>query len=222
MKFNKLTAVGASLALAVGSVFGVSLAASAADVPLSSIGAEGASYPANQWFVGNPAGPALTEDTAGLHIDGRNQLLYGESMAPMTGATFTDFVDGASFTGTGTMTFQIPVFFDGDADGDFTTLRPAQPGNPTSSGDWISSRAVAGLSANTPVPFAAVAAAFDAATNPEVLAFGVFVNPGDSAVLQSVTAGGETWTFGVPVPAANPGGGAVAPTPIQKSATFTG
>ena len=95
MKFNKLTAVGASLALAVGSVFGVSLAASAADVPLSSIGAEGASYPANQWFVGNPAGPALTEDTAGLHIDGRNQLLYGESMAPMTGATFTDFVDVA-------------------------------------------------------------------------------------------------------------------------------
>lgn len=220
MKFKKLTAIGAGVALALGSVFGVSLAASAVDGPLTSIGAEGSSYPANQWFVGDPAGPALTEDVDGLHIDGRNQLLYGQSSLPTNGAAFTAFVNGASFVGTGMMTFQIPVYFDGTAKGDFTTLRPVQAGSPSASGDWISSRAVVGLPANTPVPFSDVVAAFDLAPNAEILAFGVFVNPGDSAVLRSVTVGGSTWTFGVPVTAPDTGAG--VPTPIKKAATFTG
>ena len=216
MKFKKLTAVGAGIALAIGSVFGVSLAASAADVSVSDITVEGTSYPAGAWFQGNPVTPgALTQDTAGLHITGQTQLLYGESMTGLTGTTFTQFVAGASFAGTGTMTFQIPVFFDGPGKLDFTTLRPVATGSPTTTGDWISSRAVAGLPAQTPVPFATIAAAFDTAVAPELLAFGVFVNPGDSAVLQTLTAGGNSWNFATPTPA-------VAPTPIKKAATFTG
>lgn len=233
MKLKKLTAVGAGIALAIGSVFGVSLAASAIEVPVNEIGVEGASYPANQWFLGKvttpDAGPAPTQDASGLTITGKNQLLYGKSMPGLDGTAFTNFVASASFAGSGQMAFQIPVFFSTGSDRQFTTLRPDSFGVPAASGTWISSQAVAGLPAGAPVPFADIVAAFDsAAGQAEVLAFGVFVNPGATAVLESVTAGGETWTFNTPVPAGptdnvdTPDNPAVAPTPIKKSATFTG
>jgi hypothetical protein len=218
MKFNKLAAAGATFALVVGSVVGIGAAASAIDVPIDQIGVEGASYPAATWFLGNPVGPALSQDTTGLTIPGQNQLLYGQSTTVATGAAFTDLIDGAAFAATGTATFQVPVFFDGTANTAFTTLRPAVPGTPTTSTEWISSRTIAslGLTAGVAVPFATIAAAFDTAADAEVLAFGVFVNAGDTAVLQSVTWNGETWTFAAPTPDAE------VPTPVQDPARFTG
>lgn len=215
MKFTKLAAVGATLALAVGSVLGASLAASAIEVPVGDIGVEGGSYPAGEWFLGLPVGATpLTQDATGMTITGQNQLLYGQSTEGVDGAAFEALIDGAAFTGTGTMTFQVPVFFNGEANSDFTTLRPAVPGSPSTSTDWISSRSVAGLTANTPVPFSDILDAFGD-SGIEVLGFGVFVDPGQTAVLASLTWDGVTWTFATPVPA-------VVPTPIQKPATFTG
>jgi hypothetical protein len=233
MKINKLTAIGATLALAAGSIVGLGLAASAVDVPIGSIVNETSPYPVEQWFIGNPAGPALSQDTTGLTIPGRNQLLYGRSTTVPTGADFTALISGASFVATGTATFQVPVFFDGTANTEFTTLRPAVPGSPTTTSNWISSQDVpsVGLTANTPVPFTTIAAAFDTAADAEVLAFGVVVDPGTSAVLTSVTWAGTTWTFATPAAPVPPTAPPVAPpaapvappaTPVTGAATFTG
>ncbi len=216
MKINKLAAVGATFALAVGSVFGASIAANAIEVPVGSIGVEGDSYPTGTWFLGDPVGPELTQDATGLTIPGQNQLLYGQSTAGITGAAFADFVEGASFDGDGDLTFQIPVYFDGENATDFTTLRPAVTGSPSTGTDWVSSRSVAGLTANTPVPFSEIVAAFGEGDGAEILAFGVFVNPDQTALLRSVTSGGVTWTFATPTVAP------VVPVPVQGPATFTG
>ena len=76
MKSTKVSAVGA-IALAAASVLGLGVAAYAVDVPIDDIGVEGDSYPADQWFFGEPVGPAATQDETGLTIEGQNQLLYG-------------------------------------------------------------------------------------------------------------------------------------------------
>ena len=114
MKFTKLSAAGATIALAVGSVVGIGIAAHAIDVPIDEIGQEvpGGGYPEDQWFVGDPAGPALTQDETGLTIPGRNQLLYGWLEAGVTAEEFEAYIEGASFDGTGPLTFQVPVFLD--------------------------------------------------------------------------------------------------------------
>jgi hypothetical protein len=234
MKINKLTAVGATLTLAVGSVLGLGTAATAVEVPVGSIVAETNPYPVEQWFLGNPQPTtAPTQDASGLTLTGRTQLLYGRVTPVASGAAFTTLISGASFVATGTATFQVPVFFDGTANTEFTTLRPAVPGSPTTTSEWISSQAVAGLPAGTPLPFATIAAAFDAAGDAEVLAFGVIVDPGTTAVLSSVTWAGTTWTFATPAapvtppvapvaPVAPPAAPAAPATPVTGAATFTG
>jgi hypothetical protein len=215
MKFTKLAAAGATLALAVGSVVGIGVAASAIDVPVDEIGTETNPYAEAAWFLGNPVGPALTQDTTGLTIVGQNQLLYGQSTPGVTGAEFQAFVEGAAFASTGSpATFQVPVFFDGEANTGFTTLRPAVTGTPVTTTQWISSQTVAGLTANVPVSFEEIVAAFGEGDAAEILAFGIFVDAGSTTVLQSVTWGGETWTFATAE--------AVVPTPVQDPATFTG
>lgn len=217
MKFTKLAAAGATFALAVGSVVGIGVAASAIEVPIDQIGVEGDTYPAATWFLGDPQGPALTQDTTGLTIPGQNQLLYGQSTTDVSGADFEAFIDGAAFASTGSpATFQVPVFFNGEANTAFTTLRPAETGSPTTDMLWISSQTVAGLTANEAVPFADIMAAFDGVEGDaaEILAFGIFVDEGSTTVLQSVTWNGETWTFATAE--------AVVPTPVQDPARFTG
>jgi len=225
MKLNKFAAAGATLALAVGSVLGLGAAANAIDVPIDQIGVEGESYPAGTWFLGNPVGDPLSQDATGLTIPGQNQLLYGQTTSVASAEAFTTLIGGASFEASGTATFQVPVYFSPDASDEgnakqFTTLRPETPGTPLTTTNWISSYNLPqlGLTKNTPVPFATIAAAFDDAdaVDPEILAFGVFVNPGDEAVLESVTWSGATWTFATPVVTAE------VPTPIEDSASFTG
>ncbi|KQT02383.1 hypothetical protein [Cellulomonas sp. Leaf395] len=233
MKINKLTAVGATLALATASVLGLGAAANAIDVPIGSIGVEGATYPAGTWFLGNPVGPALAQDTTGLTITGQNQLLYGQTTVVETGAEFTSLIGGASVApATGNYAFQVPVFFDGAGNAEFTTLRPAVPGTPLTTTDWISSQNVPslGLVANAAVPFATIAAAFQAAGDAEVLAFGLFVPAGQTVVLSTVTWGGTTWNFATPTAPVVPVAPPVAPvtpaapvaTPVPGAATFTG
>jgi hypothetical protein len=216
MKLNKLTAVGATLAIAVGSVIGISAAASAVEVPIDEIGQEvaGGGYLADQWFVGDPAGPALTQTEDGLTIPGRNQFLYGLLETGVTGAEFEALIEDAAFDGTGPLTFQVPVYMSGTTG--FTTLQPTTTGTPVKTTTWMSSQKVAGLEKFTPYTFDQIVAAIEGAgDNATVLAFGVFVGPGATAELQSVTWGEDFWTFATPTEA-------VAPTPIEDSATFTG
>lgn len=196
MKRSRLSAASAAGALTAIAVLGGAMPSSAATayVLASDLGTEGTSYP-DGWFIGNPQPEVAPSSTdAGLLLTGKVQLLDG---GVISDPDLSDLVDDAVVTATGTWTFQIPVFLDPEnaEDKQFTTFRPAQPGSVDTETQWVSSRSVAGLTANAPVDFAAIEAAFDAAEAPDVLASGVFVNAGDSATLQSVTWNGDTSVF---------------------------
>ena len=241
MKINKFTAIGATVALAISAVVGMSAAASAADdiyVPLDEIrqAQDGLPYPQNQWFVGDPAGPALTQDETGLTIEARNQLQYGETIPNVTSGELTTFVDSAEFDADGDLFFQIALY----ANGNFTTIMPEFAGQPSTTGNWIVSRAIGDIAEGVPVSFATIleligttdaGVGTDAGTV-QIVSFGVFsYGEGNSALLRSVTWGdrsgesAQTWIFYTPeevVPPVVPPVEAVVPTPIQDPATFTG
>jgi hypothetical protein len=238
MKTNKLAAVGATLALVVGSIVGLSTAAGAAYVPVTDIVTETSPYPVERWFLGNPVGPALTQDATGLTIPGQNQLLYGRAISGVTAAEFQAFIEGVSFVGTGPLTFQVTVYL-GPGSTNFTTFRPTTTGTPLTTTTWTSSQPIGATPANTPVTFDQILTAF-INENATVLGSGVFVNPGQTAVLSSFTSGAEVWTFATPVtppvvvppvtppvvapPAAPPVAPPAAPaaTAISGTAAFTG
>ena len=225
MKLNKLAAAGATLALAVGSIVGISTAATAAEVPQSDIVTETHPYPVEKWFVGEPpkgepAGPAMTQTATGLTIPSRNQLLYGQSVKNVTGAAFEAFVKGVKVDGSGPLIFQVPLFLNGATGAEFTTFMQVAAGTPSTEEQWTSSQAVGGLKAFDPVPFSKIVEVINAAGgDTEILAFGVGVfGPANqfTAELRSVTSGAQNWTFATPVVTAE------VPTPIEDSASFTG
>lgn len=211
----------AATAIIAGGVLalGTALPSSAADSYYvdTDLGAEGATYP-NGWFVGDPA-PAVAPDTVdeGLLITGRAQVMYG---GVISGADLTALVDSASVDATGPWTFQIPIFLDNANRTGYSTLRPAVANDVSTTSDWISSWALPGIPANTPVPFADIVAAFDAGVDPAVLAYGVFVAPGETATLASVTWNGDTSYF-TAAPAQQPQPAAPADA-VPAEADFTG
>lgn len=225
MKKLRLSAAGAVIALAFGS-FALATPALAADiaVPDNSQGVEGSSYPAG-WFTGNPQPTtAPVDDATGIALTGQTQFLYGGIIPITEGRTFVDLVDGSAVDADGVSTFQYPVFFNSDgADLGFTTLRPVPTGTPQTGGQWISSRAVT-ISGNVVLTqgehtWEEVVDAFTEAIAleavPQVLAVGIFVNPGDTALVRSISFNGNTYHFNVVT-------AAPVPTPIVRDAAFTG
>jgi len=226
MKKSRLAAAGFALALAAGSV-AIAGPAIAADiyVPDNSQGTEGDSYP-NGWFTGNPQPEtAPVDDATGINLTGRTQFLYGGIIPITAGAEFAELVAGSDVDADGTLTFQYPIFFNSTGEGDlgFTTLRPVPTGAPTAGGMWFSSQNVAigdvVILFQGEHTWAEIVEAFDDAIAqdgvPEVLAVGVFVDPGDTALVRSVTFGGNTYHFAAQAVAP-------VPAPIQRPADFTG
>lgn len=249
MKKRTLGAIGASIALAAGAVF-VAAPATAADFyyPDFAPGSESGAYPQGEWFIGGnssangPVPAFVGQDDAGLTLDGRTLLLYGGTTPVADGDAFVAAIEGASIDATGPTTFQFPVFFNSEGEGTakaFTTLRPVATGTPTFTPDelWISSGTVTlngtiVLTANTPVPFSTVHAAFESATTstgdddpvlkPEILAIGFVVDNGaEGVVIRSVTFSGNTHYFTAEPEEETPVGPAPA-KPIIKDATYTG
>lgn len=218
MKKHRFAAAGLALALATGSV-AIAGPAIAADIYVSGdvTATEGDSYPAG-WFTGSdPAAAAVPHGTdAGLEVTGRTVLLYGQTTDVTDGAHLSSLLASAAADATGTAVFQIPMFWNSEAEGDkvFTTLRP------TGDGDWTTSRAVGPFAANSSNPIEDYAAFLDAAIEeggwtPQVLAFGVIVPEGEQAVVRSVSFAGDNHIF-TKAPAAP------VANPVQKPATFTG
>lgn len=206
-------------------------------------------YPDNTWFTGLPTpatAPVSTDD--GLVLTGRTQLLYGTAEEALTGDSFQALVESIAVEADGEWSLQIPVFLNGDSQGDFTTLRPAA-NNTTAAGltdEWISSSTVGGFTANTPYPLSDVMDEidnWDLDLNPVLLAVGVLVfTDGAQTTLESFTFSGDTHYFNaapeveeppvveppvVEPPAIEPpveGDDDTAPpaTPVEAEATFTG
>ncbi|HWR84514.1 MAG TPA: LPXTG cell wall anchor domain-containing protein, partial [Rhodoglobus sp.] len=78
-------------------------------------------------------------------------------------------------------------------DREFTTLRPVVADDLW--GLWTTSRSVAGLTANAPYTVAQLVAALDAGEAAKVLAFGVFVNAGDTVLVRGISFNGDDYLF---------------------------
>lgn len=228
MKKHRLPAVGAALALVAGS-FALAVPAMAAeiDVPDNSYGAEGDSYP-NGWFTGAPQPTTAPVDNAsGITLTGATQFLYGGIIPIADSMDFVELVDGSAVDVDGIATFQYPVFFNSASDGNlgFTTIRPLPAGTPQTGGTWFSSQNVTigetlVLSQGEHTWEEVVDAfglALELGAAPEVLAVGVFVDPGQTALVRSISFGGNTYNFDVAATAPAP-----VPTPIATNANFTG
>lgn len=193
MKLSRIVASGAAFSLIAASVL---LGASAANA--GTFWVDGQNLPAEAdsptyidgWFHGTVTNsPGSYLNTAnGLQMIGGAQLLNGDT--PRTG--LEDLVDSAYFgTDSGNVTFQISIFTSPNAsDVGFTTLRPVStafgvPGSSTPN-MWEVSRAFGGGAIVTTDTYSIDQLVAEMATDYEILAFGVFVNPGDTAVLRGI------------------------------------
>jgi LPXTG-motif cell wall-anchored protein len=215
MKLTRIAAGTASLALVAGATLLGAAPASAAEIDVTIPNPIPAENPLGYdpfWFAGDVTagdGSAI-QDATGLVIDGGNtgfQLLNGaaEDNAALTLSAALEFpavsdADGEAF-------FQIAVF--GEPNAEFTTLRPVDAND--LSGDWIVSQAVAGLLVGTPYTADELITALDSGAPAKVLAFGVFVDPGNTVTLRGITFNGDNYLF-----AASPTL-TVAPTSLQLS-----
>lgn len=238
MKNYRIPAAAAAIALGLSASVAMALPAAAADTYVvdGDLGVEGATYPDNTWFTGNPqptTAPAFTED--GLVLTGQTQLLYGTAAAPIgSGAAFVEWLSGASVDADGNWFFQVPLFLDGGAEpSGFTTLRPAAAGNAGISGDWITSQNFGDYPANSTLTLDQIATVIDEALgfedNPVLLAYGVFVEEGSTTTVASVTWSGDTSFFTAEpeeevVEPETPETPEVAPpaTAVEDTADFTG
>jgi hypothetical protein len=198
VKLNRLITAGVAVALVASSSLLVAGAANAADsyITASQFGAEGASYPAG-WFTGAGSTGSITTTPSGLSITARMQILNGTpgtSSSPDLVALATGAHIGVV---SGSADFQIPLFTDGTAKTGFTTLRPDSFNNPGLNplAGWTTSRAFgtfAAGSSHTLQDYQAQVAGFP---NFQILAYGVIVPVGVSAVLSSITFNGNTTWF---------------------------
>lgn len=227
MKKTRLAVTAALSASVLAGSMLLAAPALAADVyvPDTTKGVEGDSYPAG-WFTGNEQ-PAVApvDDATGITLTGMTQFLYGGNIDMLGPDSFTTLVESSDVDADGTTVFQYPVFFNAgdETDEGFTTLRPVDPGAPTTTGQWYSSWDVeiGGdlVLAQGEHSFQEILDAFQVAVEreatPTVLAVGVYVSEGDTALVRSISFAGDNYYF-TEEPAA------VAPTPVEDEATFAG
>jgi hypothetical protein len=167
----------------------------------------------SQWHQGyaDAAAGAAQVSNNGLELDGKSQVMDGYEnntrVLDTKNILLADAVQGAAYTvESGTAFFQIPLFFkDGDAAlPTFTTLRPAVgagTGDHTISvrDQWVSSKAIGSLEANTPYPLSTIIDSFE---DYKILGFGFLTEIGAHATVSDVTWNGTKHSFVNRAPAA--------------------
>lgn len=199
MKLKAYAASTAGLALIAGATLLGAAPAHAADIPVVVPNPIPSENPAGYdpfWFAGTVTGGDGTavQDASGLVITGGTngfQLLNGAAEDDPS-ITLNDALDyQAVSTAGGDAFYQISVFAEPDTD--FTTLRPVVASETW--GDWELSRDVAGLTAGAPYTKTEIITALDAGSPAQVLAFGVFVNAGDTVTLRGLVFNGDNYLF---------------------------
>jgi len=220
MKTSRIVSGGLALAFAAGSALFFSGAAAAADsyVIADDFGDEGSSYPAD-WFLGTVSAPGTATSTvSGLNVLGPVQLLNG---TPGTSPEpdLVALVEGTNLgIVSGDVNFQIPLFADPDNSAGFTTLRPDNFGNMGLNplAGWTTSRDVGTLSAGTSHTLVDYQDELESLTTQfEILAYGIIVPAGSSAVVSSITWNDDTTWF-TPVPT-----GVATPASLSQTAAST-
>jgi LPXTG-motif cell wall-anchored protein len=215
---GRIAALTGGLALVAASTLALGTPAFAEDFQVSGdeIRADEATYPG--WHEGykEPGAPAVVTD-AGLELTGPSQIINGLD-APLAidgeASSFATIVETVGFESTDDLVYyQIPIWAEAGEKASFTTLRPAANGQAGLSGQWISSKSVVGLTADTPYSIEELSAALGSF---DVLAFGVLANDGQSDTVQSITFDGDTYHFDTVVAPAVP-----TVTVLPESITLT-
>ncbi len=215
---TRLRRVGAGVALGAlvaGSQFATIPPAAAATVPATvrvrnaDIRPDESSYAGwHQGYDKAAYASAITAD--GLESIGRSQILYGyanntnaDLAADGVNADLSDDLVGASYeVKSGRAYLQVPLFADLDGAGPqapvFATLRPAEPAEATTkvaAGDqWVTSRALGDIAANTPMPLSGIIAAIEAGTY-KTIGIGVLTDVGEKSTVASITFNGKKYVF---------------------------
>lgn len=248
MKTFRRPVTAAAVALGLTAAL-VAMPATAADIyyPDLELGTEDASsdrgYPDDIWFTGQSTTGTQTQTEDGLVVTGRTMLLYGADEIPLTGASFIELVQSISVDADGPWSLQLPIYYDNNTPGFFTTLRPAT--NNTTPGEldslWITSGASGNYAAGDQLTLQQIADEIDEADsfgdfNPSLLAYGILVDTGwEDTTIRSFTFNGDTHFF-TPEPdevedeeedLPDDGTGdedeeAPPATPVEGEATFTG
>ena len=167
------------------------------------------------WHNGDKSGAEAYETVAGekgatlgLKVTGKTQILNGfaEADFQVNAAKFAaemqiDVVDGEVWA-------QVPVFAypEGAQKEVFTTLRALVPesGNLSEATEWVSSKQVGSLAANTATDFETVLAAIG---DHDVIGYGFFVDTDKVATVKSITFNGATTDFAKEATPEEPGDG---------------
>ncbi|UYM06891.1 Ig-like domain-containing protein [Solicola gregarius] len=152
--------------------------------------------------AGEPGEHEVTED--GLVMTGRSQVIKGYDDNTLDvdsrNVHLPSVLENASYTlAEGDAWFQVAAFFTaaGQTDPAFTTLRPAQPAQAgdeqaiSLDDEWIASRAIGAVPANTPTPLRDLVGAM---TEYKVIGFGVYTE-GDGATVSDLTWDHTKYTF---------------------------
>lgn len=162
----------------------------------------------HQGYADRPNASAIT--SKGLQSIGKSQILLGFNDNTNSGLTSTgvnadlgeDLV-GASYDVTeGEAFLQVPLFADVDGAGQgeaiFTTLRPAVGATRSTTvganDQWISSKAIGTVAANTPKPLSEIIAAIKVGTY-KTIGIGVLTDQGKTSTVRSIRFDDKTYAF---------------------------
>lgn len=173
-------------------------------VPVRSIAPDESTYAG--WHQGAAGGTATAATDSNVLELGptKSQVIKGyennSSTLDTRNVNLVRALTNASYTVTsGNVYFQVPLFVEDPDSGAtvFTTLRPATPAvtgiNRVNVGqEWVSSKAVGPIPANTPVLLGDILSVFKTY---KVLAFGVFSDTGDNGKITDITWDGVRYTF---------------------------
>jgi hypothetical protein len=207
--YGVLSAAGSSAVVSSIQFNGITTTFSdAAPAPTTSTVVPGSIAPDESVYAGwhqggTPSTPASIENgTLKLGPD-RSQVMKGyEDNSVNTESRNVDLAEalrtGSYDVTSGAVFFQVPLFFE-DASGDtrFATLRPATQAsvgtNTFGIGDeWMASRAIGSLPANTPALLGDILSAMGSY---KVLGFGVYSDPAGNGVVKSITWDGVKYVF---------------------------
>lgn len=200
MTISRVIATGAAIALISGSALAVSGTARATGesyVTASQFVNETSPYPAG-WFKGTVVNPGtITTVSGGLSVVGPFQILNGTPGAAPAGG-LTELASTAKLNvASGDATFQIPLFA-GPGQTGYTTLRPSnvnQAGLDSPAG-WITSRSFHSFAAGSSHSLQQYdTEAAQSGTPIQLLAYGAFVNPGQTALISTIGFNGDITHF---------------------------
>ena len=185
---KRVSSAVAALALVAAGVSVLSPAAHADAAPVTSADIQPTETQENytSWHQGATPGGRYASTTAGLVIEGKTQIIKGETALPAA-EDLLAYASSSTIVGTGPVWHQIGF---GLSDGTWTTLR-APAGE--ESGNWTTSQPIGGVAKNGSAPLETLLG--DLTGTVTYASGGFYVDSGKRAIVSSYSVNGQTTSF---------------------------